>query len=54
MADWHEHKFLADFQPICATNGSMVGVAVAMLANWLALFGVFWVIGKALRLGFGG
>lgn len=45
-AEGTEHKFLADFQPL----GSVwLGTGL----NWIALFGVFFVIGRALKLGLG-
>lgn len=47
-----EHKFLCDFQPIGAPT-SLLGMAVGTSLNWLALFGVFYVIGRGLKLGLG-
>lgn len=47
-----EHCFLADFQPLKATTsaGFCTHLMVSGL-NLATLFGVFWIIGKALKLG---
>lgn len=48
----NEHKFLADFQPFEDTDGRGVRW-FGVIMNWVSLFGVFYVIGFALRLGLG-
>jgi len=47
----NEHKFLADFQPFGDITKGMLPMVLGSILNWLALFGVFYVIGLALRLG---
>jgi hypothetical protein len=54
----HEHSFLVDFQPLQLSGAKSKGTLIAfMLANaalnTAALFGVFFVIGRALRMGLG-
>jgi hypothetical protein len=49
----HEHKFMADFQPIGSPTASFQWMIISSMLNWLALFGVFFVIGRALKLGLG-
>jgi len=48
-----EHKFMADFQPLGdPTKG--VGTAIfSATLNWAALFGIAYVVGLGLRLGWG-
>lgn len=53
-----EHKFLADFQPMEFRNAETKGGLVVCMVfnvvfNTAALFGVFFVIGRALKLGLG-
>jgi hypothetical protein len=48
----NEHKFLADFQPFADASGGKINI-VGVGLNWAALFGVFYVIGAALKLGLG-
>lgn len=48
-----EHKFLADFQPFGSVT-SLVAMIVGTAMNWATLYGVFYVIGTALRHGMGG
>ena len=48
----HEVKFLSDFQPIGAINTSF-GMIFGTALNWAALYGVFFVIGVALKHGMG-
>lgn len=48
-----EHKFLCDFQPLGDPSRSLLSMAVGTVLNWIALFGVFYVIGRGLKLGLG-
>lgn len=48
----HEHQFLADYQPFTITYGAG-GVLLTSAMNWTAVFGLFFVIGRALKLGLG-
>ena len=50
----YQHAFQA-FQPLrCFSNAGVIPVVIVTSANWLALFGVFYVVGTALKLGWGG
>lgn len=52
MGNWTEHKVMSDFQPFGSPRelGPMI---FGTVLNWAALYGVFYVIGTALRHGLG-
>lgn len=51
----HEHKFLADFQPLVGFGpaGSYFRLFTGAALNWAALFGAAYVIGAGLKAGLG-
>lgn len=48
----NEHKFLADFQPI-GSQATLTSALVSTVLNYGAVFAVFFIIGRALKLGLG-
>jgi hypothetical protein len=58
MTDATEHKFLADFQPLQfqgaqTKSGALLCSLLTSALNTAALFSVFYVIGRGLKLGLG-
>ena len=58
MSEHHEHTFLMDFQPFRFGGAKSKGWQIVFLLataalNTGALFGVFFVAGRALRMGLG-
>ena len=49
----HQHQFMSDIQPLTLGTG-IIGQTLTTIANWGAVYGIAYVIGAGLRLGWSG